>query len=472
MNAFSRRSIKAGTSRREFAKRCTAMAGGSMSASILQLQLTRSLLAQNPGNGFRALVCLFLDGGNDSFNMLVPHVQGEYDDYRSIRGDQSSSGLALERNELLQISTTSGRTFGLHPAMTEMHQLYQDGDLAFVANVGSLIEPTDMGDFNAQNRLPLGLFSHADLQRHWQTSLPQSRSSATGWGGRVADILTDPAKRADPIQMSISVTHINKFLSAQYANPYVVSAHGATERETHRTGWDPDLIFRDAFDQVLANNDADLLRRTYAQTTRQAIDAAALYNQSTSSVTINTTFPDNYFARSLEQIVRAIASSSALNHDYQIFFVSSGGWDHHGGLIGPQNERLTEISQGLGAFQAALRELNLDDQVTTFSASDFGRTLAGNGQGSDHGWGGNQFVLGGQVRGGDVYGDYPLSLAAGNPLDVGRGRLIPTMSVDEYAAELVMWMGIGNGANLETILPNIRNFYGSSSTAAPVGFLV
>ncbi|MEM6687826.1 MAG: DUF1501 domain-containing protein, partial [Planctomycetota bacterium] len=225
-----------------------------------------------------------------------------------------------------------------------------------------------------------------------------------------------------------------------------------------------------AFDKILARPDSNLLQQTYAENFRQSIDAAARYNQSTNAIDTQTPFPATDVGRSFERILKTIAASSALGHQRQIFFVSHGPWDQHGGLIGPHQETLTEISQALGAFQSGLREIGFDEKVITFTASDFGRTLAGNGKGSDHGWGGNQLVMGGGIRGHDVYGNYPTSLAAGNPLDVGRGRLIPTLSVDQYAAELVMWLGINNDSDLETILPNVRNFYASGSSSKPVGF--
>ena len=461
-----------GSSRRRFIQSCCAMATGSITSSILQLQLTQQLLAQTGGTDYKALVCLFLDGGNDSHNMLVPYEQTEYDDYFSIRLDPNQGGLALSRDSLLPITTSGGRSFGMHPAMTGLKQLYDQGDVAFVANVGSLVEPTDYSDYQSNNNLPLGLFSHADLTRHWQTGLPQSRAAATGWGGRAADILTDPADRDDPIPLAISLDQVNRFQSAVYANPYVVTAYeGAVEYDAFESNWAPDVLVRTAMEEIFARNDTNLLRQTYQDLTRQSIEAASQYNQATSSVTFNTEFPQSYLARQLERIARTIAAAPTLGHSRQTFFVSYGGWDHHNDLLGPQNNMLGQVSAALSAFHACLSELGLNDSVTTFTASDFGRTLAGNGQGSDHGWGGNQMVMGGSVSGGDVYGEYPLSLATGNPLDLGRGRLIPTMSVDEYAAELVMWMGIGNNSDLETVLPNIRNFYATGSTDSPVGFL-
>jgi uncharacterized protein (DUF1501 family) len=288
----------------------------------------------------------------------------------------------------------------------------------------------------------------------------------------MADILTDPSERNATISMNIAMNQLNTFQSATYANPYVVSAFGATERDGAFGGWAPDEIFFRAHQDMLSRQRTNLVEKTLAEVTDQAINAASLYNDSTNSVTFTTQFPGSDLANNLQQVAKTIAARETLGHSQQIFFLSFGGWDHHGGLIGPHGYMLGQVSEALNAFYNATVELGVADKVVTFTASDFARTLAGNGQGSDHGWGGNQLVMGGAVAGGQVYGDYPLSLAAGNPLDVGRGRLIPTLSVDQYAAELAMWMGIGNDADLETILPNIRNFYASSETTAPVGFLL
>ncbi|MEM6692238.1 MAG: DUF1501 domain-containing protein, partial [Planctomycetota bacterium] len=220
MKTTTHSQLGGGNTRRNFIQQCTAMAGSGVSASILQLKMAQSLLAQQPiarqgtSGDYRALVCLYLDGGNDSFNMLAPYEADEYDDYLEIRSPQTQNGLALDRDEMLVIGSTSGRRFGMHPATSELHQLYNQGDLAFVANVGSLVEPVNQGDYQSGNNLPLGLFSHSDLKRHWQTSMPQSRSAITGWGGRTADILTDPSQASNPISMSISINDVTQFLTA------------------------------------------------------------------------------------------------------------------------------------------------------------------------------------------------------------------------------------------------------------------
>ncbi|MEM9588438.1 MAG: DUF1501 domain-containing protein [Planctomycetota bacterium] len=455
-------------SRRQFLQSAVA---GSAGATLLQWQAAQKLLAQTAGSsGYKALVCLFLDGGNDSFNMLTPHTAAEYDAYRATRGEPGSGGVSIDRADLLEIAGPDGRTMGLHPSMTAVQQLYNDGHLGFIANVGSLIRPTTMTDYQAAESLPLGLFSHSDLTRHWQTAMPDTRAALTGWGGRMADLLTPSEKFNDTIGMSIAVDRVNTFQAADSIRSYIVNSSGAISRSGYFGNWQRDRIIRQAFDEILAQPTTDLVSQTYSQLTRQAIDAAQLYNDATASVTLETPFPEHYLGRNLERIARTIASADDLGHEKHIFFVSYGGWDHHGDLLGPQANLLGRLSESLKAFYDSLVELQVSDQVVLFTASDFGRTLVSNGQGTDHGWGGNQIVLGGPVNGGNLFGEYPQSLAE-NDLDVGRGRLIPTLSVDQYAAELAMWMGIGNDSNLESVLPNIRNFYPQGQQGPPIGFL-
>lgn len=464
------KSCKPGTTRREFAKSCAALAGGSITSMLLQLEMTQSLVAAGPSDDFRALVCLFLNGGNDSFNMLVPRDNTEYAAYSAIRGGIGSGGLAIPQADLLPISDAGGRPFGLHPAMTQLKPIYDAGQAAMVANVGSLVQPTDKSMFsNNDPRLPLGLFSHSDLVRQWQTSMPRTRDAITGWGGRMADLLTDPSRRDDPISMNIAVNSTNIFQSAKYANPYTVTADGTIERSNYYGDWNRDLIYRRVYDQTLAASNPNLVKQTHSVMTDIAIRAAELYNTATADAELQTVFPTTPLGRNFERIAKTIAARQQLNHGRQIFFVEHGTWDHHSELINSHSNNLAEVDGALAAFNAAMIELDLYDCVLTFTASDFGRTLAGNGQGSDHGWGGNQIVMGGGINGGRVYGDYPATLAANNPLDVGRGRLIPTTSVDQYAAEMALWFGIGNNADLEMILPNVRTFFAAGGGGTPLG---
>jgi uncharacterized protein (DUF1501 family) len=254
--------------------------------------------------------------------------------------------------------------------------------------------------------------------------------------------------------------------------PYVVGADGAEILAGYGASNGVDAILTRATDSLLAQTHSDLLKRTYARVRADAIDAAIEYNEATATVAIATPFPATTLGLSLRQVARAIGARGALGQHRQAFFICRRGWDHHDGVLTQQALMLPEVSQALRAFYNATVELGVADSVVTFTMSDFGRTLSTNGNGSDHAWGGNHIVMGGAVGGGRLYGEYPASLAPGSGLDVGRGRIIPTTSVDEYAAELAMWFGVANDGTLEDILPNVRNFYPRSAGRPPLGFVL
>jgi len=414
---------------------------------------------------YRALVCVLLAGGADSFNMLVPDDDASYADYAGIRAD-----LALPRESLVPLAG-SGPRFALHPGLEPLADSYAAGDLAFVANVGTLVEPSDPADVAAGRvRLPLGLFSHADQIAQWQTAQPDLRSS-TGVGGRIADLLA-ATQNASPISMNVSLSGNNVFQSGATVSSYSVDAEEGVRQVAGYDPADPESeIFTNALDALLAAGYQDPFRRSYAASLRDAIDAGEGFRAALATApTLNTTFGGDPFGAALAQIARIISVRDALGASRQTFFVTFGGWDHHDDVLPLQAEMLPLLAGGLDSLQSALAELGLADRVTTFTISDFGRTLTSNGKGSDHGWGGHQLVLGGGVAGGQVFGGYP-ELTADNPLDVGRGRYIPTTSVDEYYAELARWLGIAD-ADLPQVLPNLGRFYAVGSGTAPIGFML
>lgn len=415
------------------------------------------------------MVCIFLHGGLDSFNTLVPTDSSAYADYQAARG-----GLAINSGSLLGISDpTDGRSYGLHPALSELHQLYSSGSLAFVPNVGALIQPTTTSGYSAGTNLPLGLFSHSDQQRHWQTSIPQSRTQLNGWVGRMADVLTDSVNANPSVSLNIALGSTNVLQTGSDVIPYVVDAVGGAELlKGYGSSSGADQILTMATDSLLNQTYSDLLKRTHARYRRESLDAAIQYKQATSAVNLNTAFPNSGLGRSLQQAAKAIGARGALGQSRQTFFIGVGGWDHHASLLSQQAAMLPALSKAMKAFYDATVELGVSSDVATFTCSDFGRTLSSNGDGSDHAWGGNHMVMGDSVAGGQLHGAFPTSLAPGNSLDIGRGRILPTLSTDEYSADLAMWFGIGNDTNLEEILPNIRNFYSSSASAPPVGIFV
>ncbi len=469
-------------SRREFLQLgggCAALTSTSFLATLLNLRLTSSALAQSSTfNDYKAIVCVFLPGGVDSFNVLTPYDTSEYDAYASLRAN-----LALPKDgptPLQQINSIgSSRTFGLHPALPKLKQTYNEGKACFVANVGSLVEPTTKANYYSTARLPLGLFSHSDLQRHWMTSVPQSRTQITGWGGRMADILTDAGNMNPQISMSISVSGGNVFQAGGSTIPYTISTTGASVlagyNESPTAAIQPYDRVYSAFHKDLINQTyTNLLEKTLVQNSKAARDAAGSFQTAFNAVTLPTItnpFATTGLSSSLAAVAKTIAARDALTQKRQIFFVSEGSWDHHASLLSNQQSQLPNIDNGLRSFQETMNAWGLSNQVTVFTISDFGRTLTSNGSGSDHAWGGNAIVMGGAVQGSRVHGDYPSDLTLNNPLDLGRGALIPTLSCDMYQAEIALWFGMQNDSYLEAVLPNIRNFYASGASGRPVGFL-
>lgn len=459
-------------SRRSFLGKasCAAMGSVSLMTGLLNLKAT-GMLASNahrmnlrPSNDYKALVCILLAGGNDSYNMLVPTEAQSYQHYRKTRSNQ-----ALDANSLLPINPLSGGSFGIHPSMPEVQQLFQQKDLAFVSNVGTLVEQVNNRfDYaNNLNRLPLGLFSHADQIQQWQTSVPQTRS-AVGWGGKLADLL-HASNASQDISMNISLSGNNVFQSGSQVVEYAISPNGSTG--IYDFGEDDPIsqIKTAAINNLLERQYQDIFKQTYADISIQAQKNHELFSSAVNTVSLNTLFSPSYVSQSLQMIAKTIAAKDMLGVNRQTFFLTFGGWDHHDELLNTQAGMLSVLSKGLGEFSAAMQELGLGQDVTTFTISDFARTLTSNGNGTDHAWGGNTMVMGGAVKGGDIYGTYP-SLELKQNLDVGDGVLIPTTSTDEYFAELALWLGV-SPSDLPLILPNIGTFYSPSSSNSPIGFL-
>ncbi len=451
--------------RREFIGQasCAGVGSTALMSTLLTLRLANSLAAQTTGTGgdYRALVCLFLAGGNDSFNMLVPTTGGEYEAYAKVRGN-----LAIAKETLLSITpgNLGGRTLGIHPSMTEVRDLFTTGRLAFVSNVGSLVRPTTLADVKAGRHLPLSLYSHADQIKQWQTCIPDQRT-AIGWGGRAADIIRS-LNSPGMVSMNISLSGQNIFLTGKQGFIYSVGASGAASLSGYSpTSANKLTATRSTGVQSLVDQQyRNLLEQTYATSTRDAIDTYYDFSAAVDSSTLATPIPaGNSLANNLAMIARIIAANGRLGARRQIFFVQLGGWDHHDEVIESQLTMLRTVSSAVGFFNAALNETGYADRVTLFTASDFGRTLTSNGNGSDHAWGGNHLVMGGAVGGGKVYGDaaaghYPdlQNLAA---IDTGQGRLIPGVAVDEYARDLLTWFGVTAG-DMDYVLPAFSSRFG------------
>jgi uncharacterized protein (DUF1501 family) len=477
-----------GITRRSFLGQTSCAAVGSIALfnTLLNLRLMNSASAQSPGDPYKALVCLFLAGGNDSFNMLVPRDAPSYAEYQIVRGGlynatTTSGGLALPNTgatggllPLTPLGNLGGKEFGLHPAMQRLQSLFENGNAAFVSNVGSLIQPgMTRAMHDAGLNVPFGLYSHSDQIEQWQTAYPEGRTSL-GWAGRAADLLQS-MNANNGLSMNISLGGTNIWQSGnnvlQYGlNPNGVSSLEGYDQTTDLAAWGRSPIQSAATDSQLAIDYKNLLEKTFAQKTNRAIDSYKVFQQATSlPLPSGVVFPNTQLGNSFKMVARTIAGRNVLGAQRHTFFVQLGGWDHHDEVISSQQTMLGQVSDAVGAFYDSLTAMGLANQVTTFSASDFGRTLTSNGRGSDHAWGGNHFVVGGDVQGRRLYGEYP-SLVANNPLDTGRGRLIPTTSVDAYFAELALWFGVPK-SSLPLVLPNIGRFYNVASSPSPVGFM-
>ena len=443
------------------------VASATLGSTALSMGLARSASAASL-DGYKALVCVLLAGGNDSFNMLVPNDSDQYDEYRGIRSD-----LALNSSDLKPLSGTvaDGRSFALHPNLPAVHEMYENQELAFIANVGTLMEPIDAEAVEAgAGRVPIGLFSHSDQIAQWQTAVSYSRASTYGWGGRLADLI-DP----DPVNglsMNVSLAGTNLFQSGRRVTPYSVynEGDGAPGIWGPPRWWESGVNPWEVVSQLLEVEHNNLLRREYSRRLRGAID-----NQRTFVEAIRTApelkaeFSGHYFSKALKQIARVIGARRTFGQTRQTFFLQVGGWDHHDEVLNNQATMFPWVDEGLRSFRDALIELGEFDNVTTFTISDFARTLTSNGRGSDHGWGGHQLVMGGAVRGGNIFGTYPM-LSKNSPLDVGRGVYVPTTAVEQYFSDLALWFGVAP-FDLEEVLPNVRRFYSPESQDVPLGLM-
>ena len=450
---------------------CAAIGGTTFFSTFFNLRTMSAASALNhswtpAGEDYRALVCIMLGGGNDSFNMLVPTDNAHYQEYSTTR-----SNLALAQDQLLKLSpnTFNQKELGIHPAMPEVKNLFDQGKLAFINNVGTLVQPTSRSAYDNGANLPFGLFSHADQDKQWLTSIPQS-NAATGWGGRLADMVQS-ANTNQNISMNISLAGKNIFQLGQQASEYSILPTG--NGSIGIAGFDEtDPFFQirtSAVKSLLENQYQDVFKQTYADVVRASQNTHELFSQAVGDSTINTNFSNTELSQSLKMVARTIKVRQALGAKRQTFFIRFDGWDHHDELTNNHNAMLGVLSKAMSEFQASLEEINVQDCVTTFTVSDFARTLVSNGNGTDHGWGGNVMVMGSQVKGKDLYGDYP-SLALNSDRMLEGGVTIPTISTDEYFAELARWYGVPN-SDLTDLFPNLGNFYDVNANPAPLGFM-
>jgi uncharacterized protein (DUF1501 family) len=418
---------------------------------------------------YKALVCVFLAGGNDCWNMVVPTSTAEYNAYSRSRGGEAGvgSGLAIPVASLLPLSLQNGNlagaSFGMHPAMAAMQGLFNSAHAAVVANVGPLIRPTTKQQYQTPGwELPPQLFSHNDQQDQWH-SLRGRQLLKTGWAGRIADTL-ESQTGAQQLPIAVSLSGQTLFEAGTRARPYVMGSTGAASFSGFGAtgiGLARRQAFQAVLDATLASTANTPYERAYAAVQQRAVQFADRVNTALGQSRSFLSLPDtgatlSSLATQLRTVAKMISVRSQLSMSRQIFFVQIGGFDTHDDLVTLQPNLLADVSNSIKAFYDALVEMGMDTAVTLFTHSDFGRTLTSNGDGSDHAWGGLQLVVGGAVRGGGIYGDYPL-LEIGSAQDVGGGRFIPTTSVDQYASTLAAWFGVPDG-DLAAVAPGIGNF--------------
>ena len=480
-------------SRREFIRRaaCAAVGTAAMTSAIRDLRFMNAAVAQSNITDYKALVCIFLQGGNDSNNLIIPTIPSEYNNYAAIR----TPVLAIPQSAILPVTSLDGdgHTYGLHPSCPELQTLFGEGKLAFLFNTGTMVYPVTRAQYLAGLNKPPQLFSHADQQTQWQTSVPD-QPPTTGWGGRCADLLNAVQPNA-PISLMVSLAGANTFEVGNIISQYSVSTSGAislsmpgTPSGGANTNRLPTLM------SILGLPYTNLQSQAYAGIAEHAINTGALLNNAISN-TVATNYWSNSFpvkitpseggaaftsslSPQLQMIARLIAagSTAVANGGFgmkrQIFFCQVGGYDLHTGqtnysaanpnnvLLGAHTNLLAELSQSMFAFQRAMEQLGLAKNVTSFTASDFGRTFPSNGQGSDHGWGSHHLILGGAVNGQRTYGQFP-ALTVNGPNDTSTGRWIPTTAIDQYFATLATWFGVDPG-NLSTVFPNLGRFPASN----------
>jgi len=482
-------SRKRSISRRQFLGQasCAAIGSTAFLSTALNLGMINTAAARphilSNGNDYKAMVCILLAGGADSFNMLMPTTPEDYAEYTAVRGD-----LALPyvpgnptESQILELNgmDANGKTYGVHQGMGAVRDLYNAGDLAFISNIGTLIEPiVDVDDlYGTGKRLPLGLYSHADQIMQWQTSVPQNRT-AVGVGGRMADMLKDMCG-IDAVSMNISLDGKNRFQAGNSVIEFSLPNNATPDNlgfEAPPNWWPSQGYLAQARNQAVNNLVEDvysnIFQKTYGSLTRQTVESIELFRSALArKPDIPVTFSDNRLSQDLRMMSEVISVNKHLGNQRQIFFTTFGGWDHHDEVLGNQNRMLPILSNAMNEFQQAMTHLGLHDDVVTFTISDFSRTLTSNGNGSDHAWGGNSMIMGGAIDGGKIYGNYPI-LNLNDSLNIDqRGRFIPTTSVDEFYAELALWFGASSN-DLSYILPNIGNFYSYSPSTPPIGMFL
>lgn len=444
-------------SRREFLKTAAALQVTGVAAPFaLNLAAIGSAAAQQT-DGYRALVCLFLYGGNDHTNTVVPYDLESHAEYFNAR-----SSIALTREELTAtslgaVAQQGGREFALHPGLVAMSRLYNEGNAAVVANVGPLVVPTSKVQYQQKSvPLPPRLFSHNDQQSAWQAYAASGEGVRYGWGGTLGDQLAN--SNATTAFTCISASGNAVWLSGRNMVQYQVSTSGALTMNAITGTLYSSAAATTAYRNLVTLASSNLFEHEMGIINRRSIETNELLRTALPPSTFfDTPVPTgNSLAGQLNVVARMIAARSTLGLNRQVFLVSLGGFDNHDNLLIEQARRMATVDSAVDAFWAWLGQMGLQSNVTLFTGSDFGRTLTSNGDGSDHGWGSHHFVVGGGVAGGTIYGEFPPT-TYGTTTDIGQGNLLPGIAVDQLAGTMGRWLGVPD-SSMTTVLPNIGNF--------------
>ena len=442
-------------SRRAFLQRASALslAGGAAPWALNLAAMGEAAAAGAPAD-YKALVCVFLYGGNDYGNTLVPYDTSNYNAYQQMRPQLAYTRAQLAPTVLApSLALGGGRQYALAPELAALLPLFAANKLGVMLNVGTLIRPTTKADFAAGTSLPPKLFSHNDQQSVWQSSAPEG--AASGWGGRMGDLFV--AGNGNATFTCVNVSGNAVFLSGNSAVQYQVSTAGPVAFSGIQSPLFGSSACSAALQSLVTAPRTHLFENEYSRVAKRSIDAGSVLTSALAAApAITTVFASpNPLADQLKFVAKLISTAATTSTKRQVFFVSIGGFDTHDGLAAVHPGLLTTVAGAMSSFYQATVELGVANQVTTFTASDFGRTLTAD-DGSDHGWGSMHFMLGGAVNGGRFYGAAP-AVANNGPDDVGQGRLLPSTSVDQYAATLGKWFGISD-TDLLTVLPNLANY--------------
>ena len=447
-------------SRRAFLQRASALSVAGVAAPWALNLAAMAEAAAATATDYKAIVCVFLYGGNDYGNTLIPYDTANYNAYYNLRpalayGRDKLAATVLKPLAAPRDAGGFARQYALAPELAPLLPIFNAGKMGVLLNVGPLVQPTSKLQYvNKSVALPPKLFSHNDQQSVWQSSAPEG--AASGWGGRMGDLFA--AGNGNATFTCINVSGNAVFLSGKTATQYQVTSAGSVPFAALQKPMFGSSAASAVLQTLVSQPRTHLFEQELTRITKRSIDAnSVLTSALAGAAAVTTPFPDkNDLAAQLKMVARMIASAGTIGAKRQVFFVSMGGFDTHDGLASVHPGLLTGVADAVAAFYAATVELGVADKVTAFTASDFGRTLTVNSDGSDHGWGSMHFMVGGAVKGQSFYGTPP-AVADNGPDDVGQGRLLPTTSVDQYAATLGKWLGVAD-SELLALLPNLGNY--------------